>query len=71
MKRVAFFSAFFVLMAAFGLNPFSGGKLSALQPVQVLVVEQLPGMVKVDRFYGSNARRTAESLEAAMDLLGF
>lgn len=47
MKIIAAVLTLQLLLRGFGLFPFSGEKVADLQPVQVLTVEQLPGMVLV------------------------
>lgn len=45
MKIIAAALALQLLLCAFGLYPFSGQKAADLQPVQLILVEQLPGAV--------------------------
>ena len=47
MKAAAWVLAGYLLLSAFGLKAFSGNKLSDLQPVQLLIVQQLPDGVAV------------------------
>ncbi|MBE6955359.1 MAG: hypothetical protein E7449_05535 [Ruminococcaceae bacterium] len=68
MKVIASLLVLQLLLAAFGLFPFSGEKIADLQPVQVLTVQQLPGAVllRTDNGlsgYGADYAEAMERLE--------